>query len=212
MKRGIKMGKDVSWLFDEKLSEKLSEEQKYMVIDTLTSLSCLSNPRVWWIHAKTNKEKSILENLKGIGMHSGEKRIGMGEFRLPSSFMALLQYEFMLKFLDEQEVSQSLKMAIEYGLRIIKRFRDYFDIPSFEREDDVLIVEVLEKEGEEGYVEDFEKIESIDDKYFVKRCMPSKPSSIGMKIQKWSGFMNTVGNTSKASKRIKEIYKINEPK
>ncbi len=204
----MKSKEETFWLFNDLLYKRLSDGQKYMIIDTLTSLASLCNERIWWIFAKTNKEKSILENLKTMGMHAGEKRIGMGEFMLPSSFMAILQYEFMLKFLDEQKLSQSLTMAIDYGLRVIKRFRDYFDIPSFVREDDVLIVEVFEKEGEGGYVEDFEKIESIDEKYFVRRCMPSKPNSIGLKITKGMGFMNTTGDTSKASKRIKEIYKI----
>jgi hypothetical protein len=199
------------FMFDEKYWDKLNEEDKNMVIDTLISLSSLSNcERLFWIHTEKNSEKSIVENLKFIGIHAGEKRMGMGEFMLPSSFYAILQYEFMLDFLKELKLQPPIKTAVDYGLRIVERFRNHFNLSKFEREDDVLIIEVFEKEGENGYVDDFNNADYIGEKFFVRRCMPSKPSSIGLKITKSFGFINTTGDITKSSKRIREIFGVRE--
>lgn len=205
------MAIDISFEFDEEEYEKLSHEQQCKVIDTLIGISALNNlDRLFWLTPTTNSDKAIIENLKDMGMHAGEKRIGMGEYRLPSSFMALLQYDFMLTIMKEQTITTEIQLAINYGLRVLKNFKDFFDMPSFEREDDILVVEVYEKNNDNGYVEDFKKINNIDvSKYDIRRCLPNSPNSIGTKITKQMGFINTCGNVSKSSKRLMEIFKHN---
>ena len=204
--------KTASWMFDKELWLKLDKEQQGMVKDTLISLSALSNyERLFWIFPKKNSEKAVAENLKFIGIHAGEKRIGCGEFMLPSSFFAILQYEFMLGFIKDLDVQDSILQCARFGLRTVEKFRDFFDIPSFEREDDILIVEVFQKDGDKGFVCDFKKVDELDEeKWVIRRCMPSEPKSVGLEIHKSFGFVNSVGNTSNASKRIREIFGVQD--
>jgi len=200
------------WMYDTKMWENLSYLERDMVIDTLFSLSALSNcERVLFVFPKDNRNKCAVENLKFIGVHAGEKRLGCGEFRMPSTFFALMQYDFMINMMIAHDFDDATEMILEYAQRVLERFKKYFRIPEYEVENDVLVVEVFEKSGGGGYVEAFDKINSIDnEKYEVRRVMPSSPNAIGTKLDKSFGWVNTVGNTDEATIRIREIFGVKE--
>ena len=190
------------------LPDKIGQDGMKLVNETLLSLAGLLVLETHF--CATPSQKAIKENLHNIGVHSGMKRFLSEERFMPSTFMAILQYEMMMELQKKFIQDPLLKIVNQYGLQVIRTFRKFFVLPSFEVEDEIIGVEVYPKgsegedEGEIMRIEDIDKLER--EKYEFKRALPVRPQAIGVKIKRWMGFVNSCGDLSKASERIKQIF------
>ena len=199
----------MSWMFEMNLPEKLGEEGQRIIDHTLLALAGLT--ALEYCPCSKNSQKAIKENLHFIGVHAGMKRFTSEERVMPSTFMAVCQYEFMMTLQSPFIKDHLLKVANQYGLSIIRAFRRYFELPAFEVEDDLVAVEVYLKHGDCGAVMKIEEVDKLDrDKYEVKRALPVNPTAIGFQIDRHMGFVNSCGDVSKTSERLKELLKIEE--
>ena len=197
----------MSWMYEMNLPLKIGKEGQRLVDYTLLSLAGLTCFQYYL--GSSNSQKAIKENLYFIGIHAGEKRFQSEERVMPSTIMAICQYHFMLRLTKPYAKDSPLKTAIDYAIQTIERLMKHFDLPPFEPEDDVIGVEVYPKGQHKGEVMKIEDVDKLDKgKCKIMRALPVNPTAIGFKIDRSMGFVNSCGDVSETSKRLKKLLRI----
>jgi len=149
-------------------------------------------------------DTAILNNLKQISIHAGEKRFSCAEVYTPMNLLALCQYEFMLRKMLPHAKSNEIIRCMKIAIRKIEEVRKFFGCPPFTEKDEVLIVEV--PADEENYralpVEEF-----ADWKGEFHRLLPIEPRMLFFKTRKnMGGFLNYNGEEKPAVEFVMKSF------
>lgn len=142
-------------------------------------------------NANEKIDKAIMNNLKQLSMHAGQKRLGMGEFYQPSNLLALCQYEFMIKKSLNYVQNFEIKKAMEIAIKKIVEVRTLFACPPFKEKDEIMIVETIR--GDKVKAIDPEKLERFKGEF--NRLLPIAPEEQFREHDKgFGGFLNYNGD------------------
>lgn len=137
-------------------------------------------------------DSAIMNNLKQMSIHAGQKRFSQGEIYMPQNLLALCQYEFMLKKMLEYVKSEEIEKGMKIAIRKIQEVRHYYECPAFKEKDEIMIVEVP-CDGDNVRAIEPEDLEKWQGEF--NRILPIRPEDRQDKFSKnLGGFLNYNGD------------------